>query len=105
VTGASFSGNHGNPVTGFSDPSGNPLTMWGSNDPRCKAPSTSAAFHFRPACNVTASYQVTFEAIDPLYILEDSVGPYTQGQVSPSGTLELHHLSNLCRREARRRSP
>ncbi len=33
VTGALFSGNHGNPITGFSDASGNPLTMWGSNDP------------------------------------------------------------------------
>ncbi len=33
VTGALFSGNHGNPVTGFTDASGNLLTMWGSNDP------------------------------------------------------------------------
>ncbi len=43
----------------------------------------------------TANYQVTFEAIDPLYILEDSVGPYTQGQVAPSGTLNAISLPNL----------
>lgn len=35
----------------------------------------------------SAAYQVTFEAIDPLYILNDSVGPYRDGQVMPSGTL------------------
>ena len=33
VSGAYFSGNHGNPVTGLNDSNGNPLTMWGSNDP------------------------------------------------------------------------
>ncbi len=33
VTGALFSGNHGNPVTGFTDSDGNPLSMWGSNRP------------------------------------------------------------------------
>ena len=33
VTGASFSGNHGNPVTGFTGSDGNPLSMWGSTDP------------------------------------------------------------------------
>ena len=32
VTGALFSGNHGNPVTGWNDANGNPLANWGSND-------------------------------------------------------------------------
>ena len=32
VSGAYFSGNRGNPVTGWTDPSGNPLAQWGSND-------------------------------------------------------------------------
>ena len=35
----------------------------------------------------SANYQVTFEAIDPLYILTGSVGAYVDGQVTPSGTL------------------
>src|SRR6185437_7990625 len=32
VSGAFFSGNHGNPVTGYTDSNGNRLDMWGSND-------------------------------------------------------------------------
>ena len=36
----------------------------------------------------TADYQITFEAINPLYILTDSVGPYLDGQVTASGTLQ-----------------
>ena len=94
VTGASFSGNHGNPVTGFSDASGNPLTMWGSNDPSLQGSFDLSGIPLAPGVT-TASYQVTFEAVDPLYSLENSVGPYTQGQVSPSGALNTITLSNL----------
>jgi hypothetical protein len=94
VTGASFSGNHGNPVTGFSDADGNPLTMWGSNDPSLQGSFDLSGIPLPPDATV-ASYQVTFEAIDPLYILENSVGPYTQGQVSPSGALNTLTLTNL----------
>jgi hypothetical protein len=94
VTGASFSGNHGNPVTGFSDASGNPLTMWGSNDPSLQGSFDLSGIPLPPGVT-TASYRVTFEAVDPLYILENSVGPYTQGQVSPSGALNTITLSNL----------
>ncbi len=94
VTGATFSGNHGNPVTGFSDASGNPLTMWGSNDPSLQGSFDLSGIPLPPGATV-ASYQVTFEAINPLYILENSVGPYTQGQVSPSGALNTITLSNL----------
>ncbi len=94
VTGATFSGNHGNPVTGFSDARGDPLTMWGSNDPSLEGFFDLSGIPLPPGATV-ASYQVTFEAIDPLYILENSIGPYTQGQVSPSGALNLITLSNL----------
>ncbi len=90
VTGALFSGNHGNPVTGFTDASGNLLTMWGSNDPALQGSFDLSGIPLPPGVT-TATYQITFEAIDPLYILENSVGPYTQGQVAPSGTLELRH--------------
>jgi IPT/TIG domain-containing protein len=94
VTGATFSGNHGNPITGFSDASGNPLTMWGSNDPSLQGSFDLSGIPLPPGATA-ASYQVTFEAIDPLYILQNSIGPYTQGQVSPSGVLNTITLSNL----------
>jgi len=94
VTGALFSGDHGNPITGFSDPSGNSLTMWGSNDPALQGSFDLSGIPLPPGMT-SASYQVTLEAIDPLYILENSVGPYSQGQVLPSGTLNSITLSAL----------
>jgi len=94
VTGAAFNGNHGNPITGFSDAGGNLLTMWGSEDPAQQGSFELSSIPLPPGVSA-ASYQVTFEAIDPLYILENSVGPYTQGQVAPSGTLNAITLPNL----------
>ncbi len=94
VTGALFSGNHGNPVTGFSESGGNLLTMWGSNDPSVQGSFDLSGIPLPPGMT-SATYQVTFEAIDPLYVLENSVGPYTQGQVAPSGTLNAVTLPTL----------
>ena len=94
MTGALFNGNHGNPVTGFNDASGNLLTMWGSNDPALQGSFDLSGIPLPPDMP-SATYQVTFEAINPLYILENSVGPYTQGQVAPSGTLNSITLANL----------
>jgi hypothetical protein len=86
VSGVSFNGNHGNPVTGFVDANSNPLTMWGSN-----VASTQGFFDLSdmplPPGMTTANYQVTFEPINPLYILSNSVGPYLDGSPEPSGTL------------------
>jgi hypothetical protein len=94
VSGALFSGNHGNRVTGLTDSSDNLLTMWGSSDP-----SLQGFFDLRgiplPPGVTSAAYQVSLEAIDPLYILTNSVGPYTQGQVTPSGTLPTVTLPSL----------
>ena len=94
MTGALFNGNHGNPVTGFNDASGNLLTMWGSNDPALQGSFDLSGIPLPPDMP-SANYQVTFEAINPLYILENSVGPYTHGQVAPSGTLNSITLANL----------
>ncbi len=94
VTGALFNGNHGNPITGFSDLNGNLLTMWGSNDPALQGSFDLSGIPLPPGMT-PASYQITFEAIDPLYILENSVGPYSQGQVAPSGTFNAVTLQNL----------
>jgi hypothetical protein len=86
VSGDYFSGNHGNPVTGISDSNGNPLAMWGSNDATLQGYIDLSGIPLPPGV-ASANYQVTFEPINPLYILTDSVGPYAAGQVTPSGTL------------------
>ncbi|MGB7266152.1 MAG: IPT/TIG domain-containing protein [Terracidiphilus sp.] len=94
VTGAAFSGNHGNPVTGFTGADGNPLSMWGSSDPSLQGSFDLSGIPLPPGVT-TAGYQITFEAIDPLYILADSVGRYVSGQVTPSGALQSVTLPNL----------
>jgi len=94
VSGAYFSGNHGNPVTGWTSSDGVPLSKWGSNDP-----AVQGYFDLRfiplPPGMTTANYQVTFETIDPLYILTNSVGPYVAGSPQPSGTLEPVPVNGL----------
>ena len=87
VSGALFSGKHGNPVTGFADRNGNLLTMWGSADSAVQGAFDLSGIPLPPGVSA-ADYQVTFEAIDSLNILENSVGPYVDGQVAPSGTLD-----------------
>ncbi len=96
VSGGYFSGNHGNPVSGWTDSKGVPLSQWGSNDP-----SLQGYFDLRfmpmPPGVTTANYQITFETIDPLYIYDNSVGPYIAGSPLPSGTLSpvpVHDLSS-----------
>ena len=86
VSGAFFNGNHGNPVTGWSDWSGNPLAMWGSNDPALRGYFDLSGIPLPPHMK-SADYRITFEAVDPNNILEDSVGPYSLGSPSPSGSL------------------
>ncbi len=94
VTGALFSGNHGNPVTGWNDANGYPLANWGSNDAMLQGAFDLSGIPLPPGAS-TASYQVTFEPINSLDILENSVGPYSQGQPTPSGTLNAISLVNL----------
>jgi hypothetical protein len=94
VTGVQFSGNHGSPVTGFIDSSGNALSMWGSEESSLQGFFDLSGIPLPPGVT-SASYEVTFEAIDPLYILSNSVGPYAQGQVAPSGALQTVSLSEL----------
>jgi hypothetical protein len=86
VSGATFSGNHGNPVNGYIDSNGTPLTTWGSTDASVQGSFDLSGMPLPPGVS-SANYQVTFEAINPLYILNASVGPYADGQPTPSGTL------------------
>ncbi|MGD0294519.1 MAG: IPT/TIG domain-containing protein [Terracidiphilus sp.] len=86
VSGSSFNGNHGSPVTGFDDANNNPLNLWGSNDATTQGFFDLSGMPLPPG-TTTANYQVTFEFINPLYILSNSVGPYLDGSPEPSGTL------------------
>ncbi len=86
VSGAYFSGNHGNAVMGWNDASGNPLSMWGSNNAALQGYFDLSGIPLPPGMT-TADYMITFEAVSPQYILESSVGPYSAGTPSPSGTL------------------
>ena len=86
VSGAYFNADRGNPVTGWNDASGNPLNMWGSNEQAMQGYFDLSGMPLPPGV-ASATYQLTFEAVNPLYILTDSVGPYTESQVEPSGTL------------------
>lgn len=94
VTGVLFNGNHGNPVTGWTDASGNLLTKWGSEDASLQGAFDLSGIPLPPGVT-TATYQVTFESINALYIDDASVGAYTKGQVTPSGTLDAVSLPNL----------
>ena len=94
VSGSSFSGNHGNPVTGFDDLNGNPLTMWGSNEAALQGFFDLSGMPLPPG-TTTANYQVTFEAVNPNYILSNSVGPYLDGSPAPSGTLAAISVPNM----------
>ena len=93
-SGSYFSGNHGNPVTGFAGSNGNPLAMWGSSDPTLQGSFDLSGIPLPPGMT-TANYQLSFEAINPLYILNNSAGPYFDGQVAPSGTLAPISVPNI----------
>lgn len=86
VSGAYFAGNHGNPVTGWMDTIGAPLAQWGSDDKKLQG-YFDLRFLPLPSGLPFASYQITFEPIDPLFIQGEAVGPYTVGSPDPSGTL------------------
>jgi hypothetical protein len=94
VTGALFGGNHGNPITGYLDAEGVPFSQWGSTEATLQGAFDLSGIPLPPGAT-TANYQLTFESLNPLYILTDSVGPYVAGQVSPSGALQTISLPNM----------
>ena len=94
VSGASFNGKHGNPMTGATDSNGNRFDMWGSNDPALQGAFDLSGIPLPPGVT-QADYEISFEAINPLYILTESVGPYSDGQVTPSGALQPIFIRGL----------
>ena len=94
VSGAYFAGNHGNPVTGFADANGNRLDRFGSNETSLQGYFDLSGMPL-PFGVTTASYQVTFEAVNPLYIDAVSVGPYLLGSPAPSGAMPTIQVTGL----------
>lgn len=88
VSGASFEGNAGNPVTGYTDAEGNALNRFGSDDASLEGYFDLSGVPLPPGMT-TSDYQLSFEPVNALYIEEDAVGPYTVGQVTPSGTMPV----------------
>jgi hypothetical protein len=85
VSGFLFCGNAGNIITGFNDPSGQPFDRFGSNDPTTEGFFDLAGLQIPNSAN-SAQYQLTVEALDPLW--SETVGPYGPWQVQPSGSAE-----------------
>ena len=85
VSGFLFSGNAGNIATGFYDPSGNLLTNWGSADTTLEGFFDLAGLQIPNGQN-SAQYQLSVEALDPLW--STYVGPYSGFQVEPSGSFQ-----------------
>ena len=81
VSGFLFTGNAGNPITGFSDLMGNPFSDWGST-----SSSVEGFFDLAGLAppGTGAQYQLSIEALDPTW--SAGVGSYSPGPVAPSGT-------------------
>jgi len=82
VSGFLFTGNAGNPVTGFSDALGDLFSDWGSTNPALEGFFDLAGLPVPGGGN--AAYQLTVETIDPIWSV--GVGPYEPYQVLPSGS-------------------
>jgi hypothetical protein len=81
ASGFLFTGNAGNPITGFTDMMGNSYADWGS--------SSSSAEGFFDLAGLAppggnAQYQLSIEALDPKW--SAGVGSYWPGPVAPSGS-------------------
>ena len=83
VSGFLFCGNAGTTVTGFDDATGLPLNRYGSNDTTVEGFFDLAGLQL-PNSASSGQYQLTVEAIDPLWAT--TVGPYEPWQVEPSGS-------------------
>ena len=85
VSGFLYVGNAGNMVTGFNDSSGLPFNRFGSNDPTLEGFFDLAGLQI-PNGGTSAQFQLTVEAIDPMWSMP--VQPYGPWQVNPSGSIQ-----------------
>ncbi len=82
VSGFLFTGNAGNPITGLTDPLGNPYSQFGSTDQAVEGFFDLGGLPI-PNGASTAQYQLTVEALDPVW--SEGVCPYDDIQVALSG--------------------
>src|ERR1700680_363481 len=85
VSGFLFTGNAGNAISGFNDSPGQPFTNFGSADPAVEGFFDLSGLQI-PKGASSAQYQLSVEALDPLW--SEGVGPYEPLQVQPSGTFQ-----------------
>ncbi len=83
VSGFLFCGNAGNIIDGYVDANGLPYDRWGSNDPSLEGFFDLGQLMI-PAGQSTAEYQLSVEALDPMW--SEGVEPYGPTQVAPSGS-------------------
>jgi hypothetical protein len=91
VSGFLFSGNQGNPATGFNDAAGQPFNQFGSSDSSVEGFFDLAGLQI-PSGNA-AQYQLSVEAVDPLWSTQ--LRPYGPWQVQPSGLLAQPIIVNV----------
>jgi hypothetical protein len=85
VSGFLFAGNVGTTVTGFNDATGLPFNRYGSDETMLEGFFDLAGLQIPNGGN-SAQYQLTIEAVDPLW--SPTVGPYQPWQVLPSGSAQ-----------------
>jgi hypothetical protein len=83
VSGFLFCGNAGNIVDGYLAADGFPYNQWGSDDPTLEGFYDLGPLTI-PAGQTTAQYQLSVEALDPIW--STGVEPYGPTQVAPSGS-------------------
>lgn len=84
VSGFIFSGNEGNPITGFDDALGNPFGDWGSDNQTLEGFFDFAGLQLPNGGS--AQYQLSVEGLDSRW--SPGVGPYSPGPVAPSGSTQ-----------------
>lgn len=94
VSGAYFAGNHGNEISGYVDAQGNRLDRFGTSNAVMEGYFDLSAMPLPPGMT-SASYQLSFEKVNPQYVNGESVGPYVRGSPKPSGTLATIALTGL----------
>jgi hypothetical protein len=85
VSGFLFTGNAGNPITGWTNPLGTAYSQFGSDNQTLEGFFDLGGLPI-PNGESTAHYQLSIEALDQAW--SAGVAPYENSQVTPSGTFE-----------------
>ncbi len=84
VSGFLFTGNSGNPITGFNDALGDAYSEWGSGNPALEGFFDLAGLQLPKGGS--AQYQLSVEPLDPIW--SAGTGPYAPWLVAPSGLVQ-----------------